>query len=125
MVNKNKHKMKKINLLILALLFMSCVKDTQRVEMKCYIYDSALKTPVKNVEVVQLLDGKHVVITMSSVNGYFEVSKQTKLTMGMESHNLGNLILLKKQGYLTDTIEIYGNSNDLYKRDSIFMKRSE
>ncbi|MCP2028469.1 hypothetical protein L1276_003639 [Flavobacterium sp. HSC-32F16] len=93
--------------------------------MKCYIYDSVLKTPVKSVEVVQLLDGKHIVITMSSVKGYFEVSKQTKLTMGMESHNLGNLILLKKQGYLTDTIEIYGNSNDLYKRDSIFMKRSE
>lgn len=117
--------MKKINLLILVLLFVSCVKDTQRVEMKCYIYDSISKTPIKNVEVVQLLDGKHVVITVSSIKGYFEVSKQTKLTLGMESHNLANLILLKKQNYLTDTIEIYGNSNDLYKKDSIFMKRSK
>lgn len=115
--------MKKINLLISVLLFVSCVKDVQRVEMKCYVYDSVLKTPLKDVEVLQLLDGNHVVITVSSIKGYFEVSKQTKLNVGMESHNLANLILLKKSGYLTDTIEIYGNSNDLYKRDSIFMKR--
>lgn len=115
--------MKKNNLLIFVLLFISCVKDTQRVEMKCYIYDSISKTPIKDVKVIQLLDGKHVVIAMSSKKGYFEVNRQTKLSLGMESHNLANLILLKKQGYLTDTIKIYGNSNDLYKKDSLFMKK--
>lgn len=114
---------KKIALLLL-LLFVSCDKDTQRVEMKCYIYDSISKTPIENVEVIQLLDGEHVVVAISSIKGYFEVSKQTKVSLGMESRNLANLILLKKQNYLTDTIEVYGNSNDLYKKDSIFMKRS-
>jgi hypothetical protein len=118
--------MKKNNLLLLVLvLLVSCTKDTQRVEMKCYVYDSISKTPIENVEVIQLLDGEHVVVAMSSTKGYFEVSKQTKLSLGMEFHNLANLILLKKQNYLTDTIEVYGNSNDLYKKDSIFMKKSK
>lgn len=119
----DQNKMKKNNLLLLLLLFVSCARDTQRVEMKCYVYDSISKTPIENVEVIQLLDGEHVVVAISSIKGYFEVCKQTKVSLGMASHNLANLILLKKKNYLTDTIEVYGNSNDLYKKDSIFMKR--
>lgn len=104
---------------------LSCTNDTQRIAMECYVYDSMTKTPVKNVEVTQLLDGENAIIAVTSSKGYFKVDKLSKLKIGMESHNLASLILLKKQGYLTDTIEVYGGINDLYKKDSIFIDRKK
>lgn len=114
--------MKKL-IFLLTFMILSCTKDTQRISMECYIYDFSTKAPINNVEITQLLDGKNVILTKTSTKGYFKVDKLTQLSLGMESRNLASLIFLKKEGYITDTIEIYGGTNDTYKRDSIFLKK--
>ncbi|MEN4760128.1 hypothetical protein ABEG63_07280 [Chryseobacterium sp. C39-AII1] len=102
---------------------LSCVKDTKRIGMNCYVYDFDTKKPINNVEVCQLINDEEQIIARTSINGNFKVQEVTKLKLGMESHKLANLILLKKEGYVTDTIETYGNKNDLYHEDSIFLKK--
>ncbi|ANF49894.1 hypothetical protein A0O34_04835 [Chryseobacterium glaciei] len=114
--------MKKL-ILLLIFIILSCAKDTQRVAMECYVYDSTTKKPVEDVEITQQLDGENVIVAKTSAKGYFKVTRSTKLSFGMETHNLANLFFLKKNGYLTDTIETSGGANDLYKQDSIFLRK--
>lgn len=102
---------------------LSCVKDTERIGMNCYVYDFDTKKPINEVQVFQLLNGKEKKIAITSINGNFKVQEVTKLKLGMESHKLANLILLKKQGYTNDTLETFGNTNDFYEKDSIFLKK--
>ncbi|WP_443937007.1 hypothetical protein [Pedobacter sp. MW01-1-1] len=112
----------RILMLIFCFVCISCVKDIQRIPMECYVYDSKTKTPLQNVNITQILKGKKSIITKTSKNGYFKIDKLTKLRFGMENHKLVNLFFLEKEGYKIDTIETYGGTNDVYKRDSIFMK---
>ena len=101
---------------------LACVKDTQRISMEGYIYDSITKEPLNNVFVYQILDGKKTKITKTSDRGQFKVNGLSQLTFGMEVHNLGNLFFLERKGYKTKTIETYGGTNDFYKKDSLFLK---
>lgn len=115
--------MKKSLLIILTLLFLvGCVKDTKRIPMEAYIYDSKTKKPLDNVSIFQILDGKKTQIATTSEKGQFKVKGLSQLTFGMEVHKLRNLFFLEKKGYETDSIETYGGANDFYKKDSLFMK---
>ncbi|WP_267404871.1 MULTISPECIES: hypothetical protein [unclassified Chryseobacterium] len=115
---------KKIFYLFIVNISLSCVKDTERIGMNCYVYDFDTKKPINEVKVFQLVNGEEQIIARTSINGNFKVGEVTKLKIGMESHKLATLILLKKEGYVTDTIETYGNKNDLYHEDSIFLKNN-
>lgn len=69
-----------------------------------------------------MLDGKRTVQAKTSEKGYFEIDQSTKLSFGMESHKLANIFFIEKNGFQTDTLEVYGGINDVFKKDSIFMK---
>lgn len=114
--------MKKL-VILLNFISLSCVKDAQRIAMEGYVYDSVTKIPIKDVKIMQSLDAKDIILAVTSTKGYFKVNSLSSLGFGMERHQLANLILLKKPGYLSDTIEIFGGSNDMYRSDSIFLKR--
>lgn len=111
-------------LIILALMYSSCVNDTKRNAIECFVYDSTTKKPIRDVQVIQKLDGKRVLVSTTSKLGYFKINKMTELKLGLETHNLTNLYYLEKEGYLIDTLISYGGINDIDKRDSVFLKSS-
>jgi hypothetical protein len=113
----------KIYLLIaLALMYSSCVNDIKRNALECFVYDSITKKPIPDLQVIQKLDGKRVLVAKTSKVGYFKIDKLTELKLGMETHNLTNVYFLEKNGYVVDTIISYSSSNAVDRRDSIFMK---
>lgn len=115
--------MKKIFTLNIAyLLLISCVNDIDRIKTEGYVYDYDTKKPLQNVRILQIVNGSNILVTKTSEDGYFGLKKKTKMSLGTERHILGNIYVLEKEGYQTDTLEIYGGVNDIYKKDSLFIK---
>ncbi|OXG04114.1 hypothetical protein BC749_102788 [Flavobacterium araucananum] len=70
-------------LIILALMYSSCVNDTKRNAIEGFVYDSKTKKPITDVQVTQKLDGKRVLAGTTSKVGYFKIDKITELKLGM------------------------------------------
>lgn len=103
-------------------MYSSCVNDTKRNALECFVYDSITKKPITDVKVIQKLDGKRVLVAKTSKVGYFKIDKITELKLGMETHNLANMYFLEKNEFVVDTIISYGSPNTVDRRDSVFMK---
>ena len=98
---------------ILFVLFALSVSCDGFQEIEGVVVDSESKTPISNVELVQI-NGKKKIITTDD-NGYFSISEITGFAFG----NKETTIIFSKENYTSDTITFINNESKLIKLERI------
>lgn len=103
------------------MVFFSCAKDTLREPLSANVYYDEL--PVKSAEVLvwKGYEKGFVKETETDSLGFFELSKVSRYSLGLESHNLSQKFLIVKKDLSSDTLATPSKNNNKVN-DTIYLK---
>lgn len=114
--------MNKFLIIFVAMILSSCAKDILREALNTYVYYD--DEPVRDADILvwKGYEKGFIKETKTDSLGFFNLPEISKYSLGLESHNLSQKILIVKGNLTSDTLSTPSKKYNKMINDTIFLK---